>query len=222
MAYNSYEIKKEYDEITNKQRGENLTKLRKMYYDTQLEFAQKIGFTTKDTSSLENGAKHLSLFHIHAYKKFFYEEHGLDVSVDYLMGYTPIMRNISSDLPSEFGLSPEALETIKQLNLVDDTNINLNPIFNQFICNERVLRGVLWNLYMYSHAEEFLLYLRKDKEDEAVEADEIELSDLFFVVDDKGHNIQLDCEIFETIAERNILQFLQEFKYDFYSESEGD
>lgn len=218
MPYNSDSIKKEYEKNFKNQRIENLIRLRKIHSQTQLEFAKDIGFTTKDVSALEKGTKHLSLFHVNAYRKFFKENYNLNVSVDFLMGYSQIIDNISDKLSESLGLEPQVIERLKALNS-EDAVVDLNTIFNQFVMNERVFYGILWNLHMYSHAEEFLPYLCKDEEDEP---DEIELSDLFFVVDDKGHNIQLDCEIFETIAERNILHFLREFKDDLYSESEGD
>ena len=62
---------------------------------------------------LEKGEKTLSLFHIQAYKKFFLEKYTINLSVDYIMGYTDIMENNNLDYQREIGLSSDAINTLK-------------------------------------------------------------------------------------------------------------
>lgn len=114
MAYSSDGMKKEYEKQCREQRKLNLIKLRgEIAKMTQAEFQKTIGFTKNDLSMLENGDKTLSLFHIHAYKTYFLEHHSINVSVDFLMGYTDILENQVLNIGKETGLSNDAIEMLK-------------------------------------------------------------------------------------------------------------
>ena len=114
MAYISYSLKKEYKKETNAQRTKNLKRLREIIAKLSLsDFATETGITKNDLSMLENGEKTLSLFHIQAYKKFFLEKYTINLSVDYIMGYTDIMENNNLNYQREVGLSSDAINTLK-------------------------------------------------------------------------------------------------------------
>lgn len=114
MGYSSDQMKKEYKEMYETQRRKNLTRLREEIAKlTPTVFKEEIGFTKNDLSMLESGDKNLSLFHIQAYKKYFKENHNLDISADFLMGYTSVIENRSMDISKDLGLSGKAIEILK-------------------------------------------------------------------------------------------------------------
>lgn len=132
MAYTSDALKKEYKKETNTQRKKNLRKIREDIAKLSLsDFARETGITKNDLSMLENGDKLLSLFHIQAYKKFFLENHNINLSVDFIMGFTDIMENNNLNYQKQIGLSSDAIETLQKLRkshgkLLDVTNILLS------------------------------------------------------------------------------------------------
>lgn len=132
MAYTSDALKKEYKKETNTQRKKNLRKIREDIAKLSLsDFARETGITKNDLSMLENGDKLLSLFHIQAYKKFFLENHKINLSVDFIMGFTDIMENNNLNYQKQIGLSSDAIETLQKLRkshgkLLDVTNILLS------------------------------------------------------------------------------------------------
>ena len=117
MAYTSDALKKEYKKETDNQRKKNLKKIREDIAKLSLsDFAKETGITKCDLSMLENGDKLLSLFHIQAYKKFFLENHKINLSVDFIMGFTDIMENNNLNYQKEIGLSSDAIEMLKILS----------------------------------------------------------------------------------------------------------
>ena len=116
MAYTSDALKKEYKKETDNQRKKNLKKIREDIARLSLsDFAKETGITKCDLSMLENGDKLLSLFHIQAYKKFFLENHKINLSVDFIMGFTYIMENNNLNYQKQIGLSSDAIETLQKL-----------------------------------------------------------------------------------------------------------
>lgn len=116
MKYSSEQSKNDYKKYIP-QRKENLIRLReKIANMNQAAFAKDIDITAKDISNIENGEKNLSLFHIQAYRKYFMENYNLDVSVDYLLGYTNVMENRSMNISNELGLTGESIEMLKLMN----------------------------------------------------------------------------------------------------------
>lgn len=132
MAYTSDALKKEYKKETNTQRKKNLRKIREDIAKLSLsDFAKETGITKNDLSMLENGDKLLSLFHIQAYKKFFLENHKINLSVDFIMGFTDIMENNNLNYQKQIGLSSDAIETLQKLRkshgkLLDVANLLLS------------------------------------------------------------------------------------------------
>lgn len=132
MAYTSDALKKEYKKETNTQRKKNLRKIREDIAKLSLsDFAKETGITKNDLSMLENGDKLLSLFHIQAYKKFFLENHKINLSVDFIMGFTDIMENNNLNYQKQIGLSSDAIETLQKLRkshgkLLDVVNLLLS------------------------------------------------------------------------------------------------
>lgn len=116
MKYSSEQSKNDYKKYIP-QRKANLIRLReKIANMNQAAFAKDIDITAKDISNIENGEKNLSLFHIQAYRKYFMENYNLDVSVDYLLGYTNVMENRSMNISNELGLTGESIEMLKLMN----------------------------------------------------------------------------------------------------------
>ena len=117
MAYTSDALKKEYRKETDKKRTKNLKEIRENIARLSLsDFAKETGITKNDLSMLENGDKLLSLFHIQAYKKFFLENYKINLSVDFIMGFTDIMENNNLNYQNEIGLSNDAIEMLKILS----------------------------------------------------------------------------------------------------------
>lgn len=116
MKYSSEQSKNDYKKYLA-QRKMNLIRLReKITNMNQAAFAKDIDITAKDISTIENGEKNLSLFHIQAYRKYFMENYNLNVSVDYLLGYTDVIENRSMNIGNELGLTGESIEMLKLMN----------------------------------------------------------------------------------------------------------
>ena len=116
MKYSSEQSKNDYKKYLT-QRKVNLIRLReKIANMNQAAFAKDIDITAKDISTIENGEKNLSLFHIQAYRKYFMENYNLNVSVDYLLGYTDVIENRSMNIGNELGLTGESIEMLKLMN----------------------------------------------------------------------------------------------------------
>lgn len=114
--YTSDLIKKLYSKQCKEQRTKNLIKLREEFANkTQTKFSKETGITKNDLSLLESGDKNLSLTHIHIYKKYFMDNFALNVSADFLMGYTNIIENKALNIGEETGLSNDAIEMLKIL-----------------------------------------------------------------------------------------------------------
>lgn len=156
MAYTSDGIKKNYENQCKKQRTKNLVKLRvdiaKM--PKQVDFQRVMGFTKSDLSNLENGDKPLSLFHIHAYKTYFKDNFNLDISTDFLLGYTDIMKNESMDIAKDLGLSDDAIKTLKTIKFRSIKSISDSPskqlnILNYILKSEKEFEDFLTNLALF-------------------------------------------------------------------------
>lgn len=149
MTYTSDALKKEYRRETDKQRVKNLNKIREDIARLSLsDFAKETGITKNDLSLLENGDKTLSLFHIQTYKKFFLENHGINLSVDFLMGYTDIMENSNLNYQNEIGLSSDA---INHLIKIKQTNIDSLNVLNDILA-DTMLPQLLISIEQLSNA----------------------------------------------------------------------
>lgn len=118
MSYTADTLKRSYQKNHSEQRKKNLLKLRESIAKMSLtEFSKEIGIQKSNLSFLENGDRDLSLFNIQAYKTYFHEKHSLDISADYLLGYTC---NVYADENYQMitrisGLSDESIDTLKSL-----------------------------------------------------------------------------------------------------------
>lgn len=127
MDYSANSLKNQYEKDCLKCRTENLIRLREKIAEmTQTQFSEKIGIQKTNLNSLEKGSRDMSLFNIQAYKTFFKENYGIDVSVDYLLGYTSVMENRSMNISNDLGLSGDSIEMLKIL-------INFKSKYNDFI-----------------------------------------------------------------------------------------
>ena len=111
------ELKEEYEETYRVKRSKNLIFLRKKIANiTQDEFCESTSIKKANLSSIENGKKDLSLANILAYKKYFKEHHGLDLSIDYLLGFTDKLENKSEEVCNQLGLSEESIRVLIELH----------------------------------------------------------------------------------------------------------
>lgn len=116
MNFSADILKKEYKKDTDALRAGNLRNLRENIAKLSLsDFSRQTGMTKSDISHLENGEKTLSLTHMLTYKKYFSENHRINLSMDYLMGFTDIMENNNMNYQKEIGLSNDSLECLKYL-----------------------------------------------------------------------------------------------------------
>lgn len=152
MNYSSEQSKNDYKKYIP-QRKTNLIRLReKIANMNQAAFAKDIDITAKDISTIENGEKNLSLFHIQAYRKYFMENYNLDVSVDYLMGYTNVIENRSMNISNELGLTGESIEMLKLMN------DKKNTLYPENKKNLLMLNFILSSLYDDTERPNIRLY----------------------------------------------------------------
>lgn len=114
MGYNADTLKKRYQKDCLEQRKENLLRLREEIAGlSPTEFSNQIGIQKTNLSSLEHGDRDLSLFNIQAYKTYFLENHSLNISVDYLLGYTSVIENGNLSVSNDLGLRGKSIEVLK-------------------------------------------------------------------------------------------------------------
>lgn len=121
MPYNADSLKKTYEAHYKKQRIANLIELREEIANLSLtDFSKQIGIQKSNLSSLEKGDRDLSLFNIQAYKTFFREKYNLDISADYLLGYSKNKyANENYQMISRVtGLSDKSIDCLKYLQTV--------------------------------------------------------------------------------------------------------
>lgn len=121
--YSADQLKKEYEKKYREQRIKNLVKLRENVAGlSQTEFSKRIGIQKSNLSVIENGERDLSLFNIQAYIKYFAENHNINLSADYLLGYATSFENNTENLCNEIGLSEGSIWILKNIK-----NKNLSP-----------------------------------------------------------------------------------------------
>lgn len=117
MPYNADVLKKQYKKTCLEQRKKNLIRLREEIAGlSQTEFSKQTGIQKSNLSFLESGDRDMSLFNIQVYKTYFLENHKLNVSTDYLLGYTSVISNTEMDISNELGLSGKSIEVLKSWN----------------------------------------------------------------------------------------------------------
>lgn len=122
MPYSADALKKQYKKACLEQRKKNLIRLREEIAGlSQTEFSKQTGIQKPNLSCLESGDRDMSLFNIQVYKTYFLEKHKLNVSTDYLLGYTNVISNTGMDISNELGLSGKSLEVLKSWNELKKT-----------------------------------------------------------------------------------------------------
>lgn len=156
--YTADQLKKEYEKDFKAQRIKNLVRLREDIAKlSQTDFSKVIGIQKSNLSFLENGERDLSLFNIQAYKKYFLESHNINLSSDYLLGYTTAFENNTSDLCDELGLSEGALwilKNIKNKQLSDD--FEKLPYAVDFLLRYEITNGHTNNFSILRNIYDFL------------------------------------------------------------------
>lgn len=137
MSYNANTLKKAYQNKYSEQRKKNLIGLREnIAHMTLTEFSKQTGIQKSNLSALENGDRDLSLFNIQVYKTFFSQRYNLDISTDYLLGYS---NNKYADenyqmITRTTGLTDESINTLKEIhngNMADILSDTLNYLISK-------------------------------------------------------------------------------------------
>lgn len=117
MPYSADTLKKQYEKACLEQRKKNLVRLRRDIAGlSQTEFSKQTGILKPNLSCLESGDRDMSLFNIQVYKAYFLENYKLNVSTDYLLGYTSVIENTSMNISTDLGLSGKSIEILKIWN----------------------------------------------------------------------------------------------------------
>ena len=144
-GYLQSEMQKQYRENCVTQRKKNLIHLREDIANMSLtSFAIDIGIAKGNISAIESGERNLSVGNIQSYKTYFKEYHDLDISVDYLMGYTDIIENKSAGIAKDLRLSDEALSFLVSM---DDYH---NDLFNR-LAADGLLDHIINALWLYAY-----------------------------------------------------------------------
>jgi len=111
------ELKDKYNKKCKKRRGENFLSLRVdvAKEENQRKFAESIGIAKERISELEKGDRQPSLYHILAYRDYFLENYGMEISSDYFYGFTDIKENKNASFADDIGLSEESINTLKKV-----------------------------------------------------------------------------------------------------------
>ena len=137
MSYTADALKKAYEKECLEQRKKNLIELRENVAKlSATDFSKKTGIQKSNLSSLEKGDRDLSLFNIQAYKTYFLQEHNLNISVEYLLGYT---KNKYAEenyqmITRTTGLTDESIDVLKNLhngNMTEDLFNTLNYLISK-------------------------------------------------------------------------------------------
>lgn len=162
MGYTADGLKKEYKKNYHEQHKKNLIRLREEIAKMSLtEFSKNLGIQKANLSSLEHGDRDLSLFNIQAYKKFFLEKYNIDISTDYLLGYTNNMyADDNYQIASQMtGLSDKSIEVLKKFNRKSWLRHYIEPL--NYILESEQYTEFANLLYMYFN-DSFYVPLRFD------------------------------------------------------------
>lgn len=196
-GYLQSEMCKHYRENFFIQRKKNLIHLREDIAKMSLtSFAADIGIAKGNISSVESGDRDLSVGNIQSYKTYFKENHNLDISVDYLMGYTDIIENKSASISKDLRLSNESLDFLRNMNE------SYNELFNR-LAKEGLSNRILSSLWLYayncSHIEIRIKNLFLDGDDEVIKSTDAAILykektlDMFrMILDDIGRMYEKD------------------------------
>lgn len=112
-------MKEAYKKECHAQRNKNLIYLREKIAKLNLTtFANEIGIAKTNLSDIEKGDRDLSIGNLHSYKFYFQKKHNLNISMDFLLGYTDMINNDNMNISRDLRLSRDAINTLK--NFSDD------------------------------------------------------------------------------------------------------
>lgn len=164
MLYNADALKRQYRKECLEQRNKNLKKLREEIAKmSSTKFSDQIGMKTSNLSRLENGDANLSLPNIHAYKTYFKENFDLNVSTDFLMGYTDVIENQKMDIAKDLGLSDDSISVLKKMS------IECHDTLNKLTSENGLFELLLTELWLYAHNSTFTNISIKNLITESVE-----------------------------------------------------
>lgn len=150
-GYSQIKMRDDYRKEYSAQRRKNLIHLRSDIAKMNLsDFANNIGIVKSNLSEIEDGKRDLSIGNIHSYRTFFKEKYNLTVSIDYLLGYTDVIINQIADIASDFGLSNDSIEVLRNM---PDTEIDM---FNKLAAENGMLNLLLSELWIYAHNSSFV------------------------------------------------------------------
>lgn len=144
-GYLQSSMSKDYQKKYGDQRKKNLVYLREQVANMSLSrFAADIGIAKGNISGIENCERNLSAGNIQSYKKYFSEKHNLEVSVDFILGYTDIVENKSASLAEDLGLTKESLD------FIIDMSEEKKELFNR-LCSSGIANHVLNVFFLYAY-----------------------------------------------------------------------
>lgn len=150
-GYSQIKMRDDYRKNYSVQRKKNLIHLRSDVAKMNLsEFANEIGIVKSNLSEIEDGKRDLSIGNIHSYRTFFKGKYNLTVSVDYLLGYTDVIINQIADIASDFGLSSDSIEVLRNMS---DTDLDM---FNKLASETGMINLLLSELWIYAHNSSFV------------------------------------------------------------------
>lgn len=148
MSYSADALKKAYQNKYSEQRKKNLIDLREGIAKMSLtEFSKQTGIQKSNLSALENGDRELSLFNIQVYKTFFSDRYKLDISTDYLLGYS---RNKYADesyqmISKVTGLTDSSIDYLKLIKS-DADGLGTLSTLNLLMSNYDLFSALLNNI----------------------------------------------------------------------------
>lgn len=112
--YNTDTLKKQYQKKCQEQRLKNLIRLREEIAELSVtDFCKQTGLQKPNLTAIEKGDRNLSLSNILMYKAFFSEKYALNVSTDFLLGFTSVIENENQNISTELGLSGKSITILK-------------------------------------------------------------------------------------------------------------
>mgnify|MGYP000294146427 CR=1 FL=1 len=225
MSYSADALKKAYQSNYSKQRKKNLIDLREGIAKMSLtEFSKQTGIQKSNLSALENGDRELSLFNIQVYKTFFSDRYDLDISTDYLLGYS---RNKYADenyqmISKVTGLSDSSIDCLKLIKS-DDNGLGTLSTLNLLMSDYNRFSALLCNIDIMLEPTAFqtqgIVQSETILDDGNVYGEFTELTDnqyLAFVKKDKHGNeigtLAIDSTVLVSHAYRKINELLLEYK----------
>lgn len=139
-------IKNDYKTKYTKSRSRNLIYLREEIAKLSLtDFSKKLKIPKGNLSFMESGERTPSISNIHSYKEYFLINHNIDVSCDFILGYSNSMTIENPIYPKT--LTPKSISTIENL---DNESI---IVLNKALCHKSIKEFLLSLSYFYKISE---------------------------------------------------------------------